>query len=378
MASFLAPASSARSLSLLTWNVWFDPFEARRRYHEILSTSVKSNCDVICFQEIIPEFIEQLKQDFPSLLSSYDISDDGLDGRSVLPYGNLILCKSELRAEFQFHGFPSNMDRRLLTASFTKGETTVKVGTVHLESLSYHKLREQQIQVCNDVLKDCNLSVLCGDFNFCSYRNYRGGGPLENDSLAKFLPGYKDVWTDLKGGSEEGYTFDTTSNGMLRDHRSEQMRYDRVCYRDWGNTAPDHEAGWLSKVQQYIQTTKPTSTNSATEGWVADTITLLNRPLTEKLSSDGVELQRDAEDAEKDKSQTEKERKIQFHSPDAKSKAYSGANEDEAGTPQPLWMRRGVNEKTVMVLSGRGCVPLFPSDHYGLHATFAPAERVII
>lgn len=79
---------------------------------------------------------------------------------------------------------------------------------------------------------DAPLTILAGDFNFCSYRNFVPSLPLENDDLSVCLPGWLDVWQALKDASQEpGYTFDTELNAFTEAMgcgRYERMRYDRV------------------------------------------------------------------------------------------------------------------------------------------------------
>ena len=92
--------------------------------------------------------------------------------------------------------------------------------------------------MAKDRMKGYKNSILMGDFNFCSYRNYprseethyrsRTGAsdrPLENDSLTAILPHHRDVWAALHP-TEKGYTFDSERNPLIAKY--EQMRYDRV------------------------------------------------------------------------------------------------------------------------------------------------------
>mmetsp|Transcript_8122 Transcript_8122/g.8998 ORF Transcript_8122/g.8998 Transcript_8122/m.8998 type:complete len:90 (-) Transcript_8122:26-295(-) len=47
--------------------------------------------------------------------------------------------------------------------------------------------------------------------------------------MVDILKDWKDVWPLLH--DTKGWTFDTTANTMLKDHRDEHMRYDRVVTR---------------------------------------------------------------------------------------------------------------------------------------------------
>lgn len=219
----------AHHLKLVSWNIWFDQLEQNRRYKEILALMAHESPSVICFQEVLPSFISQLK----AFAFEYDYDISAKSEECVAPYGVLTLCKKELEAKFSVHQFPSHMSRKLLTAEVTIDQcsgTTVCIGNVHLESLDSQPLREAQLAICEQVLSCYSNAILCGDFNFCSYRNFSGKGPLENMNLKKMMPAYIDIWPELRDSSDMGYTFDTDLNPMIGD-KHERMRYDRICYR---------------------------------------------------------------------------------------------------------------------------------------------------
>jgi hypothetical protein len=168
--------------------------------------------------------------DASGIRDDYRLSDHELERYS---YGNMILAKKNIDVSFQFISLPSQMGRKLLLAEATWTDgTRVGLGNVHLESLSSRPVREQQLQMCEQILRNYDFSILCGDFNFCSYRNYieTDNEGLENDVLRCIMPDYNDMWPQVHP-AEQGYTFDTQENGMLRLHRHERMRYDRICYR---------------------------------------------------------------------------------------------------------------------------------------------------
>lgn len=215
-------------LSIASWNVWFDPLGQQQRYSAILSACRALSPDIICFQEVTPPFVSML--DASGIRDDYRLSDHELDRYS---YGNMILAKKNIDVSFQFISLPSQMGRTMLLAEATWTDgTRVGLGNVHLESLSSRPVREQQLQMCEQILRNYDFSILCGDFNFCSYRNYieTDNEGLENDVLRCIMPDYNDMWPQVHP-TEQGYTFDTLENGMLRLHRHERMRYDRICYR---------------------------------------------------------------------------------------------------------------------------------------------------
>ncbi|RYH20980.1 hypothetical protein EON65_21835 [archaeon] len=225
-----------RSLSVLTWNIWFDSFEKAARYGGVIGIISSLNPDVVCLQEVTTSFIRLLKDS--SLPSIYSISDN-LTGSTIIPYGTLTLVKTELLATFRFVDFPSRMYRKLLTAEIPHPHGKIVVGNVHLESLSNHPTREAQLQICQKVFQPYPFFVLVGDFNFCSYRNYcPESSVLENDSLQRILPGSHDMWLDIHDPTvDPGYTFEGGVNPFI-PNKKETMRYDRIVYHDQGCAKP--------------------------------------------------------------------------------------------------------------------------------------------
>lgn len=256
-------AAAADRFSIASWNVWFDPLGQQQRYSAILSACRALSPDIICFQEVTPSFVSMLDA-ASDIRDDYSLSDHELDR---YPYGNMMLAKKGIDISFQFIPLPSEMGRKMLLAEATWTDgTRIGVGNVHLESLSSRPVREQQLQVCERVLRDYDMSILCGDFNFCSYRNYietdNEGLGLENDVLRRIMPDYKDMWPQVHP-TEQGYTFDTVENGMLRLHRHERMRYDRICYRGVAEGDRSMKSTWAAHSIDLLGTS-PVSSDVST------------------------------------------------------------------------------------------------------------------
>jgi len=171
----------------------------------------------------------------------------------------------------------------------------VLVGCVHLESLSNHDMRLEQLESITNIIGKTGLpGIFAGDFNFCSFWDYgemerklrekkkkfalalspahflspgsggeAGGGgggaaaaePAEPIALipreapdqawppkateqaqaSVTLQGWADCFEALHGpttlDNPAGFTFDTFRNLMLHNHEPERMRYDRVVAR---------------------------------------------------------------------------------------------------------------------------------------------------
>ena len=223
-----AATMGSLSFSVLTLNVWFGSLEFDRRMAGIVDLLVEKRADFVCLQEVTPRAAEMFKKD-ARLKEMYDVNK-----HSVGRYGVLLLVQKHWHAKFHENEFPTNMGRVLLSATVEtklKGQQETKemvVSTVHLESLNNHPIREEQMGIANKAQLDFENAILCGDFNFCSYRNFDESKPvLENDSLKKKLPGYLDLWSLLHDSSKEkGYTFDSETNMNIR--KFERMRYDRM------------------------------------------------------------------------------------------------------------------------------------------------------
>ena len=272
--------TSSTNFKIITWNVWFDEFEQKLRYEEIFRICSLHQPDVICFQEVTLNFLQVLFR--WDLLSLYEVSDNPVL-REPDQYGIITLAKREYQPQFQYHSFPTNMGRKFLvtrlvlpsnhftspaTSFASMSDTTVSgassdskeiyIGNVHLESLEYHHIREQQLSICAEILKAFPYYFLCGDFNFCSYRNRPfcfqnneetgemtycpspKGCELHNRSLYKIFGGpneITDLWALLRPG-ESGYTFDGSINEYC--NKNELMRYDRICFHFSGNENISH------------------------------------------------------------------------------------------------------------------------------------------
>ena len=292
-------ASSTPPLTVLTYNIWFeggfnkpaplDPVAvdpntlgavARGKYLLKIDTAERaasfvsrmsrvvnilraSQADVVCLQEVTPWSREIFASD-PFLTEIYAFSENPL-GR----YGVLILAKKERAPSFQTHAMETMMGRDLVgvVVDLPSGgapKRKVLVLTAHFESLSAAPIRKLQLEQAASVMNEKSLSdgvlrnmmsffsgatpkhpntVLCGDFNFCSYRNFdKDSMPLENDVLRAILPDHDDLWptlvwpgeaesdgTTTPRAEDKGYTFDSELNHNIR--QTERMRYDRVLSR---------------------------------------------------------------------------------------------------------------------------------------------------
>jgi len=245
-------------LRIATFNVWFDAKLQRARTASLIQVIRLMQFDIICLQEVIPSVAKELVLGLPG----WSCSDNG-DGSSVNPYGVMALAAPGLDVVFSFHELPTNMARQLLITQ----HRGLAVGTVHLESLANHPIREAQLQECVKILAPHGNALLVGDFNFDSQQNFSPPHePLENEALSQIMPQFVDLWPSLRP-EERGLTFDSGVNPYIG--KSEHMRYDRIMTRlsSWrpididmfGHEAMDHLVQ-LSPSEQECAERPPTPT----------------------------------------------------------------------------------------------------------------------
>jgi len=210
------PAVLEDAFSVLTWNVWFDPYRRKRRWPALASIMHKCSPTFICLQEVTPEFLGfLLEQDW--VRTDYVASDR--TGETVSPYGVLILAKVPI-VQFELFRFPrSGMFRGLLSCRFavkrrgSAAPQSVVLGTSHLESLDPNTdHRIGQLKTVFEILAPAQNAIFVGDMNFGATAKY-----LEN----AFVPlTYLDAWKDLEK-DDPGFT-------MPESHPFPAWRPDRI------------------------------------------------------------------------------------------------------------------------------------------------------
>lgn len=219
------------TLTVATWNVWFDRQYMEQRYGALLRTLLAKAPDVVGLQEVVPALADALRT-HKAVSALYEVSPNEINS-----YGCLLLARRALRPQFSELELPTQMGRTLLIANLTAQPSTA-VATVHLESLDSERVRQEQLAVAERALGGTAHAVLMGDFNFDATRTWgewrdedmaRKPHKLENAGLARLLPHFVDAWPAVRG-AEPGLTFDGANNPYVRDP-GERMRYDRVMAR---------------------------------------------------------------------------------------------------------------------------------------------------
>ena len=212
----LAAATLPGQLTVVTYNVWFDPLEQKRRWQALLDDVARRDADVIAFQEVTRPFLAMLTGQ-RWVRDGYVLSDG--HGQTFGRYGVVLLIRASLPIVRLFqHEMPSQMGRTLVVVDLASG---FAVATIHLESLPpSRRYRDIQFAIAVDILDEFEHAILMGDMNFCS------SWPKEN---ARIPAHYTDLWPALHP-DDPGYTEDTRINEMLHvyEQKHKQVRYDRV------------------------------------------------------------------------------------------------------------------------------------------------------
>ena len=272
---------------ILTWNVWFEPFQFEARAAAVFANIAARRPAVVALQEVTPRFLALLLRERWATESYAFSTVDTTEGDwivntargGVCPYGCVLLVDRALQPIFHVVPLPSQMDRSLvLSYLLLPGGAELTVCTVHLESLGTQPTRERQLRTISRALDPAGgPAVVTGDVNFDSRRNWsaryetaqdgvcapgshtaaadngegalshssasgssacsrlvEAGPELDNDCLTEILPGWFDLWPTVRP-DELGFTFDSAinTNAALGTHRAgaakyEQMRYDRI------------------------------------------------------------------------------------------------------------------------------------------------------
>lgn len=206
-------------LRVITYNVWFDPYECARRCGAVLDILRNEGPDVISLQEVTPYFLQRLLAE-PWLRDSYQCSRSKLiDAR----YDVVMLTRLPVR-RFVSHSLTTDMGRRLHALEIPTTRGRLVVGGVHLESMRERTpTRLSQIDECIPILARADFSIWLGDFN---------SAPSSEEDQ-RIRGAFRDAWEDLD--NSEGYTRDTSRNAMLAKVKADRhQRIDRILWRGEG------------------------------------------------------------------------------------------------------------------------------------------------
>lgn len=197
------------TLSLLTCNIWFDPYQAYARHTTLLDRALARAPDVLLFQEVTDDFVAL----WAERAGHYTWSEARGPGES---YGLLTATRLP-DAAFDTLPLPSYQGRVGLRLT----SPALSITNVHLESR--RPSTDTRIEQLEALLPD-HQDVLAGDFNF---------GHAWPEDASRPSP-WRDAWAELRPW-DPGYTVDDEENPMrawMRPEKGRRERYDRVWYRE--------------------------------------------------------------------------------------------------------------------------------------------------
>lgn len=202
-------------LTLTTYNIWFNQFNAEQRYLSIADLLARNQPDVMVFQEITEAALAVFLSR-PWIREQY--LSAAIADRSH--YGMLLLSRVPVRS-VRYLPLPTHLARGLLRADLSVGGRGLTVCSVHLESgRASAPLRARQLRKVFAALRWTRDAIVLGDFNMRDDENHLITSP------------YQDVWPTLRPG-EPGYTEDTSINLMRYDMKNKHrhVRFDRAILK---------------------------------------------------------------------------------------------------------------------------------------------------
>ena len=246
-----AASGAAPALRLVSYNVWFEARHqhARARALFALLSAVRPAPQLICLQEVTPQFLGWLR-DEEWVRDGYVLSDSiGTTLKGSFAYGVLMLVRRDVGVRaLTAVKLPSQMNREALVAELELaradrgGMVVVRAATAHLESLDAAELRAAQLRrIFGAPLSgaaaageaggaaeeggDAEL-LLCGDMNF-------DDGAAEEACLPV---GWQDLWRCVPADDGDGDAPATPlppggCTMLTDDHLGRPTRIDRVFSR---------------------------------------------------------------------------------------------------------------------------------------------------
>ncbi|KAF9624432.1 hypothetical protein IFM89_011440 [Coptis chinensis] len=226
------PVTTNTTLKILSYNVCSrEDVEIRKRMEAIGELIQLHSPHFLCFQEITPNIYKIFQQsswwgDYCSSMSEEEASKRQYFCILLSKFRPVKVITAPLR---------NSLVSRELSVTETKvgSNKSLVVATSHLKSRRadpndpnsqnklFSRVRLLQAKEALTILQKYSNAydvIFCGDMNWNEVED--GEFPLPD--------GWVDAWTELKG-EEEGNTFDTESNEMLKDHPYIiRMRLDRI------------------------------------------------------------------------------------------------------------------------------------------------------
>ena len=218
------------SLSIVSYNIWFDTYLATERIISLIVHLHETNSDIICLQEV--------KQNIYSILIN-NLCEYGYHYPKYIPgrYGCVIFSKYPIEEGIIKNFSNSSMGRYMVVATINLNykeklnvpSLNIIIANTHFESLFYNKNSKkiEQYQTAKKILdvlyKKYRNVIFCADTNILPHEE------------KEFIATDDDLWYDgwkMKGNKNNKYTFDGDSNIYLKIKKKKyKSRLDRLLYR---------------------------------------------------------------------------------------------------------------------------------------------------
>ncbi len=150
----------AESLTMMSWNVYFDDISGKTRYENIIKSIIETDPDILCLQEVTNQFINQLTNN--PQLKKYTFSNT--QGRKN--YRNITLSKIK-PIQSGIIKLSSNMNREAPFIKIQFEHKSLSIINLHLDSMPNDTaLRIKQLKQVLKYTKNEKPLLLCGDMNF--------------------------------------------------------------------------------------------------------------------------------------------------------------------------------------------------------------------
>jgi endonuclease/exonuclease/phosphatase family metal-dependent hydrolase len=254
------------NVSLVSYNIWFDPVHQRRRMQALQEAILNTNRGplprLIGLQEVTASLAATL---FPllesngyqiisqpnasygcalALLLQVDDDDDVLVDSGFRPFDNSIMGRGILWAHARVQG-QSILFTTAHLESYVRnynGRGGIYTGAPQRES----QLQEMK-QFCQEFLnKKVNVAIITGDLNWDDERKKSAG--VDKPMMDILGDEWMDAWR-VRRPPEEGYTYDAKESAMLRGNL--RRRFDRclICSNNSSQVMTVQDAELIGTMQ---------------------------------------------------------------------------------------------------------------------------------
>jgi tyrosyl-DNA phosphodiesterase 2 len=205
------------SLSVITYNIWFDETHRETRLKTLIETIKENKPDIICYQEVSAIIYDKLRL----LHDEY---------KYVYPkemkhtYGCMIISKYEIKDIINIEYNKTNMFRNLIGIKIVLDNNNIIIATSHFESVFNKntikiKQYEQAKYILDELYKKGNHIIFCADTNI-----------MQNEEYYYFND---NQWLEtFNGNNNDNYTYDADFNIHLqKKNKAYKSRLDRIIYK---------------------------------------------------------------------------------------------------------------------------------------------------